>query len=372
MRPFFLAAFLSLATFGTAQNPLETKLRILCEDHLKKERIVGMTVAILDRNEILLNQGFGFADREAKRPAGPSTIMRLGSVSKPITAVGVLRLVERNKMELDADIRTYVPEFPAKPWKITLRHLLTHTSGIRHYVASKSDNLYETVTTEQGLKRFSSDPLLFEPGDKFSYSTHAYTLLARAVERVDGRHFVEYMREEVFPAAGGSLDCEVAKESKPERSALYLKQTGEAKRYLRREDLSWKYAGGGMEATALGVARFGEAVRSGELLSPETRDRMWTLTTLNDGKPNVYGLGWRVGANGRVGHGGSQQGAATYLLVDPKSEIVVAVLANTEKADVTKLAQLLLSSILEQRKQAGRPKGRPGLDVHKRHPLSSR
>ena len=105
---------------------------------------------------------------------------------------------------------------------------------------------------------------------------------------------------------------------------------------------------------------------------PETHKRMWTASTLNDGKPNVYGLGWRVAANGRVYHGGSQQGAATYLVVDPKAEVVVAVLANTEKANVTKLAQVLLSAILEQRKHVGRPKGRRTLDVPKRHPLSSR
>lgn len=331
-----------------------------------------MTVAVLDHSEVLLNDGFGFADREAKRPADARTLIRLGSISKPITAIGLLRLADRGKLDLDADVRTYVPEFPAKPWPITARHLLTHTSGIRHYVASKPDTLYETLTTEQGLKRFSADPLLFEPGRKFLYSTHAFTLVGRLIERIDGRNLVAYMREEVFPAAGGDLDFEVAREPKPARSALYLKTANETKLSPRREDLSWKYGGGGMESTAIGVARFADAIRHGELLGPETHKRMWTATTLNDGKPNVYGLGWRVAANGRVYHGGSQQGAATYLVVDPKAEIVVAVLANTEKANVTKLAQVLLSAILEQRKQVGRPKGRRTLDAPKRHPLSSR
>jgi CubicO group peptidase (beta-lactamase class C family) len=372
MRPFLLAAVFSLTAIGTAQNPLEARLRDLCENHLKKERIVGMTVAILDDSEIVLNDGFGYADREAKRLADERTIVRLGSISKPITAIGLLRLVDLGKLDLDADIRTYVPEFPAKPWPISARHLLTHTSGIRHYVASRRDTLYETVTTEEGLKRFSADPLMFEPGVKFSYSTHAFTLVARAIEQVDGRHFVEYMREEVFPAAGGDLDFEVAGESKPTRSALYLKTAGAAKLSPRRENLSWKYGGGGMESTAIGVARFADAIRRGEILETETRDRMWTATTLKDGKPNAYGLGWRVATNGRVSHSGSQQGAATYLLIDPKREIVIAVLANTEKADVVKLAQVLLSAVLEQRKPVGRPKGRTALDVPKRHPLSSR
>lgn len=372
MRPFFLAAFLSVTTVGVAQESLASKLQGLCEEHLKKERIVGMTVAVLDRKEVVLNEGFGFADREAKRAADPKTLIRLGSVSKPITAVGLMRLVERGKLDLDADIRTYVPEFPAKPWTVTAKHLLTHTSGFRHYVASKPNTLYEALSTEQALRRFSADPLLFEPGLKFSYSTHAFTLVARTVEKVDGRSFVDYMRAEVFPAAGGDLDCEQARDLKPARSALYLKQAGEAKLYTRREDLSWKFGGGGMESTALGVARFADAVRLGELLTPETRDRMWTATTLNDGKSNVYGLGWRVAADGRVSHGGSQQGAASYLIVDPKSEIVIAVLANTEQADVTKLAQVLLSTILEQRKHVGRAKGRTTLDVRPWHPLSSR
>ncbi|MGV3616886.1 MAG: serine hydrolase domain-containing protein [Fimbriimonas sp.] len=371
-RPFALVAFVSLASLATAQETLEARLRALCDEHLKEERIVGMSVAVIDRKEIALADGFGFADREANRRADEKTLIRLASVSKPITAVGLMRLSEKGKLDLQADIRTYVPEFPEKPFKITARHVLTHTSGIRHYLPSKPDDGFDTVTTEQSLKRIAPDPLVSEPGKAYHYSTHAFTLLARTIEKVDGRPFVEYMREEVFPASGGDLDFEVAAEAKPNRSALYLKQSTEAKLLPKRQDLSWKYAGGGMESTALGVARFAESVRVGELVQPSTRGLMWTATTLADGKPHVYGLGWRVSPEGLVSHGGSQQGSATTLLVDPKAEVVVVVLANTQGANTVGLAQQLLLAVRDRRKERRRSLAKGTLDANSRHPLSSR
>jgi serine beta-lactamase-like protein LACTB, mitochondrial len=371
-RPLALVAVFSLASFAAAQETLEAKLRALCDEHLKKERIVGMSVAVIDRKEVTLADGFGFADRETNRRADGKTLIRLGSVSKPITAVGLMRLVERGKLDLEADIRTYVPEFPEKPHKITARHMLTHTSGIRHYIDSKPDDGFEVVTTEQSLKRIAPDPLVSEPGKAFHYSTHAFTLLARTIERVDGRSFVDYMRAEVFPTAGGELDCEVSGDLKSTRSALYLKGAGEAKLLPKRQDLSWKFAGGGMEATALGVAKFAESVRLAELIQPATRESMWTATTLSDGKPHVYGLGWRVSPEGRVSHSGSQQGSASYLLVDPKAEVVVVVLANTQGANTVGLAQQLLGAVLDRRKERRRSLAKGTLDANSPHPLSSR
>lgn len=371
-RAVCLVAFLTLTSFGIAQETLDAKLRSLCEEHLKKEKIVGMSVAVLDRKEVTLAAGFGFADREANRPVDTKTLIRLASISKPITSIGLMRLVERKGFDINADIRTYVPEYPEKPWKVTAKNLLTHTSGFRHYLDGKPDDGYVTLTTEQSLLRMANDPLQFEPGTKFAYSTHAFTLVARAIEKVDGRSFVDYMRAEVFPPSGGELDCEVSSDVKPNRSALYLRRPSEVTLFPKREDLSWKYGGGGMEATALGLARFAEAVRLGELVQPATRDLMWKATTFNDGKPHIYGLGWRVAANGQVSHGGSQQGSATYLLVDPKAEVVVVVLANTQSTDAQGLAQQLLGAVLEGRKSHRSAKDHRTLDVPSLHPLSSR
>lgn len=371
-RPLALVAFVSLVAVSAAQESLDAKLRGLCEEHLKKERIVGMSVAVLDRKEVVLSAGFGFADREAQRPVDEKTLIRLASISKPITSVGLMRLVERKGFDIDADIRNYVPEYPEKPWKVTAKHLLNHTSGFRHYMDNKADDGFEAFTTEQSLARMASDPLQFEPGTKFAYSTHAFTLVARTIEKVDGRSFVDYMRAEVFPVAKGELDCEVSTDVKPNRSALYVRSTADVKLQPKRHDLSWKYGGGGMEATAMGLARFAEAVRLGELVQPATRDLMWKATTLADGKPHVYGLGWRVASNGQVSHGGSQQGSATHVIVDPKAEITVVVLANTQLADAQGLAQQLLGAVLEGRKSHAKAKGRGALDVPTLHPLSSR
>jgi CubicO group peptidase (beta-lactamase class C family) len=342
----------AVVSFG--QESLTERLRTLCERHLAAHRIVGMSVAVTNGREILLADGFGQADAKGAIPADNRTLFRLGSISKAVTAIGVMRLVERGRVDLDADIRNYVPEFPPKEYKVTPRHLLTHTSGIRHYMMGRADNGFSTVTTQEALAKFANDPLKFEPGTKFSYSTHAFTLLARMIENTSGMTFVEFMRSQVYPFAGTSLDCEVPTDSKPNRSSLYIVEPTEVVYFPRREDLSWKYAGGGMESNGLALLRLCEAVRRGDILGPASRDEMWTATVFKDGSPHHYGLGWVVNGQGRVQHGGSQQGCASHLSFDPRTGAGVTILANTQNADVSRLAEKLLSAATESRALARR------------------
>ena len=371
-RSVFVFAVLSLTAFGVAQDTLESRLRTLCDEHMKKERIVGMSVAVLDKRDVALADGFGFADREAQRKADGKTLFRLASISKSITAIGVMRLVERGKLNLDADVRTYVPEYPAKPWPITARQLLSHTGGFRHYLDSKEDDGFEPLTTEQSLRRMATDPLLSEPGTKYSYSTHAFTLLARTIERADGRPFVDYMRAEVFPAAGAALDCEVSADNKSNRAALYLKTNAEARLLPKREDISWKYGGGGMESTALGVARLADAVHRYSVVTRPSRDLLWSTLRLPDGRPTNYGLGWSVSPDGTVGHSGSQQGAASHMVVDPTNDVVAVVLVNTQIANTSALTKQLIEAVIAWRKEHPSTLQIQDLDAIWRHPLSSR
>lgn len=303
-----------------------------------------MSVAVTDGKTMLLSEGFGLADRTSGKPVGEHTLFRLASISKPITAVGVMRLVQDGKIHLEDDIRKYVPGFPDKGETIRVQDILSQTSGIRHYVAGKNDNAYDEVSTDDAIRKFAADPLVAIPDEKFTYSTHAFTLLAKAVETVEQRPFVDFMRKEVLPFGGGELDFEVASDVKPERSSLYILDATVVQ-YNKRENLSWKFAGGGMEGTADSILKFCESVRRGEVISPEIRDLMWTPTTYRDGSRNRYGLGWLVTEDGRVHHGGSQQGCSSMLHFDPKTGAGVVVLANSQNADVAKLADQLMDMI---------------------------
>jgi CubicO group peptidase (beta-lactamase class C family) len=214
---------------------------------------------------------------------------------------------------------------------------------MRHYRADRKDNGTRHLTTKEALELFVRDPLSAPPGTKYGYSTHAFTLAVAAVEGAAGKDFVALLREEIARRGAPSLDCEVATEAKPMRSALYEKlPTGNVRRSEPREDLSWKYGGGGMESTAIDLARFGALVLDGKLVGAAARDRMWTRSTLNDGSSVDYGLGWNVAESGQlVSHGGSQQGASSSLAIVRGCGLVVVVLANTTNGDAPRLGKAL-------------------------------
>ena len=328
---------------ATATEPLAAELRAACEDFRATKGVVGLGVAVLDDGSVLLDAGFGLRDREAKLAAEPSTLYRLGSVSKPVTAALVMRLVERNKLELDTGVAKYVGDLEPAIGALTLRQLLSHTSGVRHYAQGREDNGTQHRTTKEALALFVGDPLLFDPGAKYSYSTHAFTLVAAAVESASKQDFVAHLRRELKDIAP-ALDCEVVADEKPQRSALYARGALGVQRSEPREDNSWKYAGGGMESTAHDLARFAQAVLDAKLVSADSRDALWTRAKLNDGTSSEYGLGWGVSSDGkRASHTGAQQGASSSLLVLRDQGTVIAILCNTEGGVgelATKLQQL--------------------------------
>lgn len=317
-----------LVVLAPVQGERAAQVRSLSEAFVKENSVAGVSVAVVVDGKLVAAQGAGFADREAKKPVAPTTLFRLGSISKPVTAVGVMKLVESGKLSLDDSVEAGVPEWPKGRPALTLAQALSHTGGVRHYKPLGPDptgESFTTYTTAEAVKLFGSDPLLFEPGTKESYSTHAYTLLARAIETASGASFVPFMRKNVFRA---ELDCEVLAESKPQRSALYTATSDGLRREPKREDNSWKYGGGGMEATARGLALWGDSVRAGKLLKQTSLEQMWTPAKLKDGKVLQYGLGWRIDGQ-VVGHSGAQQGCRTSMTIDRERKLTVVVLTNT-------------------------------------------
>jgi serine beta-lactamase-like protein LACTB len=312
-----------------AQDSRPSACRALAEKYLADTGVVGLAAAIVRDGTLELTIEAGLADREGKKKVEPTTLFRLGSVSKPVTAVGAMKLVEGGKLTLDQTVAELVPEWPKEHPKVTLRQLLSHTGGVRHYRPFGGDptgGVFKHYTTAEAVALFAKDPLVFPPGTKESYSTHAFTLVARAVETASGTDFVACMRKTVF---GKELDCEVLSDVKPERTRLYTLNGKEAPRLEERhEDNSWKYGGGGMEASARGLAQWADSVRAGKLLDARSLESMWTGAVLDDGKKLKYGLGWRLDG-AVVSHGGAQQGCKTALIVDRARKLAVVVLTNT-------------------------------------------
>jgi CubicO group peptidase (beta-lactamase class C family) len=331
------ALALGLAVLGACRalvsgrtDPRAAEIRAACEAFAAERGVVGMSVSVIDDGRVVFDESFGFADREARIPAARTTLYRLGSISKPVCAAIAMQLVEERELDLDRPIGAYVADVPEQVEQLTLRQLLSHTSGVRHYRSDRPDNDTEPRTTREALDLFVWDPLVFEPVTRYGYSTHAFTLAVAAIESATGRSYVDEVRRRIRPFAP-SLDCERAGDEKAERAALYDRlDSGEVVARPEREDNSWKYGGGGLESTARDLARFGQAMLDGCVVPERRRREMWRDTALRDGSASDYGLGWRLAPDGSaVYHSGSQQGCHAMLVLVPSARRVVAVMTNT-------------------------------------------
>lgn len=327
------------------------EIRGLVRDEMAAAHIPGLSIAVGDDYQVVWSEGFGMADLENSVPATAGTVYRLASISKPITAVAVMQLVERGLIDIDAPIRKYVPSFPEKQWPVTVRHLLTHTSGIRHYRSIQEiDSTRHYTNSVDPVQIFAGDPLLFEPGARFSYTTYGFCLLGAAVERVAGIPLEEYFKQHIFEPAGmQTARADDVHEIIPHRARGYKLGADRKIQNCDLADTSNKIAGGGLVATAGDLVRFASAFDRGELVKPETLDRMLTPAKLPGGA-GPYGLGWFVRTrNGRTwfSHSGGQQGVSTYLVAAHKQGVSVAVMANMEEVNLGPLANRIAALVME-------------------------
>jgi serine beta-lactamase-like protein LACTB, mitochondrial len=307
------------------------KLQAAVTDLVRQNPVPGLSVAVAHNGRVVWCTEAGKADLEHDVPVTRATKFRLASVSKPVTAVAVMRLVEKGKIDLDAPVQKYVPDFPAKAWPITVRQLLCHTSGIRHYRPRESESTRRYASLSQGLDIFKNDDLLFEPGTKQGYSTYAYTLLGCVLEKASGKSFVDCLLEEVLEPAGmANTHADDVYAVIPHRARGYAR-VGEGRfRNAGLMDSGYKIPGGGLLAPAEDLAKFAAALQNGKLLQDKTVAQMATRQKLKDGKEIAHGLGWRIDGTGALAHGGAQQGTSAFLLFDRPNKVGVAVLANSE------------------------------------------
>ena len=318
--------------------------------------VPGLSAAIVLEGEPRWSEGFGMADLENSSPTTSSTLFRLGSISKPISATAVLQLWERGKLDLDAPVQKYCPAFPQKEWPISTRELLGHLGGIRHYSPDgkgdvPEDSARHFASMQESLQIFASDPLVAKPGTKFNYSTYGYTLVGCVLEAAASGKFIEFLRKNVFqPAEMGQTRDDDFFEVVPHRSRWYHKDKGGVVRNAGVLDSSYKIPGGGIISSADDMANFEAAILADKLLKRSTRDLMWTSLKTADGKQTGYGLGW--GIMDKFGlhilaHTGGQQGTSTAFAVVPERNAGVVVLANMDSVDVDQLAMKILRIALD-------------------------
>jgi CubicO group peptidase (beta-lactamase class C family) len=346
----------STAQQATQQTTLPAEkvkqIEALVAAEMARQKIPGMSVAIVAGGQPRWAAGYGMQDVENNVPAKASTVYRLGSISKPITAVAVMQLFERGRLELDAPVQKYCPAFPEKQWPVTTRQVLGHLSGIRHY---KSDEEFNSTrfypTINDGLAMFKDDPLLHEPGAKYTYTTFGYTLLGCVIEGASGQKFADFVRENVFrPAGMERIRVDSVADIIRERAQGYrITDKGELTN-SPLADNSYKVPGGGFVSTVEDLSKFAAALQAHKLLKRETTELMYTPLKTNDGKATTYGLGWGVAVReGRraIGHSGGQQRVSTFLHMMPDEGVAVVLMSNLENARLGELSQQIGDVLLK-------------------------
>jgi CubicO group peptidase (beta-lactamase class C family) len=308
--------------------------RRMMDSLLYAGRSPGMDIAVSMHGEVVWSEGFGYADLEHQVEVIPGkTRFRIGSVSKPLSAAAVGRLMDKNQIDLDLPIQTYVPYFPEKNYPVTLRQIGGHLAGIRHYRNREFMMAKHFNTVEEGISVFKDDSLLFEPGTRFAYSSYGFNLLSAAVEGASGEKFLDYMQREVFDPLGMiSTTADMNDSVILHRASFY--EVNDAMQFENAPyvDNSYKWAGGGFLSTTLDLLKFGEAHMAPGYLSAATLAVLTSPQVLVNGDTTDYGLGWfSWDENGRkfFSHGGGSIGGITDFVVYPEGEFAIAVLSNS-------------------------------------------
>lgn len=295
----------------------------------------GAAVIVVREGNVILRKGYGLASLELGVPIQPNMVFRLGSITKQFTASAILMLVERGKLSVSDEITKYLPDYPTQGHKITIEHLLTHTSGIKSYTGipewrplwRKDFKLAELIDF------FKNQPMEFAPGEKWNYNNSGYVLLGAIIEKVSGQTYEDFLVKNIFEPLGmKDTYYDNTLRIIPRRVSGYSKtQTG----YQNAEYLSMTqpHAAGSLMSTVDDLAKWNAALMTDKLLKQETLKRAWTPYVLKNGKPTKYGYGWymtSVEGSRTIEHGGGINGFVTDAVRLPDEKIFVAILTNRE------------------------------------------
>jgi CubicO group peptidase (beta-lactamase class C family) len=335
VRPLLVAAAACAAT-TIARADVADRIDAFVRAEVARQRVPGVAVAVVHEGEVVVARGYGYANVEHAVPVTPETIYQSGSVGKQFTAALVMLLVEDGKLGLDDSIRDWLPEAPPAWQPITIRHLLTHTSGIPDYTAGAID--YRRDYTEQELTRIAYGlPLAFAPGARWSYSNTGYLLLGVVVHAAAGGFYGDLLRERVFRPLG-MRTARIITEADivPHRAEGYQLVDGELKHQDWVAPSINTTADGSLYLSLDDMLAWERALRAGSLLKTASWAQVYEPVRLASGNAYPYGFGWDVddvGGERARRHGGSWQGFRTYIARFLDADLTIVVLANLAESE---------------------------------------
>ncbi len=334
-----------------ANDLAEMDRRIRAE--MADNNIPGVVIGVASRGRLLHVQSYGMANVELRVPVSDSTVFEIGSISKQFVAAATMLLVEEGRVELDAGIHEYLADLPSEWLGVTVRQLLTHTSGIPDYEEIQTYEAYRfRFTPEEIIRVAHSRPMDFEPGTGWYYSNTGFFLLSLIVERVEGRPLGQVLRSRIFEPLGmDQTRLADPEDIIPHRASGYwVDRMGVELMNRDATQPSSTLGAGGILSSVHDMAKWDEALYSDRILSDASRAAMWTSTVLPNGDDTGYGFGWSVGEyRGRrsVGHSGMVAGFVADFRRLPDEELAFIVLANRYRVSSGRIRDIVADTFLE-------------------------
>jgi CubicO group peptidase (beta-lactamase class C family) len=292
----------------------------------------GASVLVMKDGNLVLRKGYGLADVEKNIAVTPDMIFRIGSITKQFTSTAILKLAAQGKLNLDDDIRKYLPSSVAQEKRVTIQQLLNHTSGIKSYTSLPALLSLKSrpITTDSMIKEMGRHPFDFDPGERFLYNNSGYFLLGVIVEKVSGISWGEYLVSNFFKP----LKMKSTFYTYPTSGAQAVGYaSGNDVRFVKADDVhpSFSFSAGALFSTIDDLWKWNQALFNNKIVSKEWLDQAWSPLTLNNGNQESYGFGWalkRIGDDKVIGHGGGIDGFVAYELYVPSRALYIAILSN--------------------------------------------
>ena len=313
---------------------LESKIDSLLLGLFKDKSGPGAVFMVAKNGKPVYRKAFGKANIELYVDLTPDNVFQLGSMTKQFTAIAILQLAEQGKLDLKAPIAKYIADYPAGD-KITIHHLLTHTSGIKDFTKMKSLNkiAQQDLPPKELVDFFKNEPVDFAPGEKFEYNNSGYVILGYLIELVSGETYAHYIKKNIFDKAGmkhSSYANDIA--IVPKRAYGYRKNDDG---YVNKNKISFSipFSSGSLMSTVDDMLQWQEALSENTLVNASTIKKAFATYQLNNGEALTYGYGWHLKAlNGTPvrEHGGSIFGFKTMGVYIPSADIYVIGLSNCD------------------------------------------
>lgn len=353
---------LPLLLLTAAAHSQPAQIDAAVEKLMKSRRVPAVSLAVIRDGKVVYSKGYGYSDLENGVKATPATVYEVGSITKQFTSALVMMLVEEGKVKLDEPVRTYMPDLP-EAWKeVTVRQLLTHTSGIKSYTSLSAfrSQIRERIDHEGMINLLKDEKLDFAPGTKWSYNNSGYYLLGMLLEKLTGKRYADLLRERIFTPLGmTSTRYNDLRAVIPNRAHGYDLQSLLPPANTMVIDMSWPFSAGAIVASVEDFAKWDAALYPGKLFKAETLEQMWTPVKLPDGTNTHYGFGWMItdlSGERAVGHGGDINGFNAYFVRVPSKHLAVAAFCNAAPG-ITELITARVLQVVDKSLKPAEPKG---------------